>query len=244
MSSWNPWHGCTKISAGCKNCYVYRRDAEFGKDTSVVHKTASFDLPIKKDRHGNYKLQSDGDYVYTCFTSDFFHPAADEWRPLVWSMMKERSDLSFYFVTKRPERFYEGLPSDWGPGYDNVHIVCTCENQYAADKRLPLFLTLPIKHKGIIHEPMLEPINIRPYLEQYHAAIEQVSCGGESGPDARICDYGWVLDMMTQCVQYGVSFHFHQTGSRFKRGNKLYHIERKDQQVQATKADIEFNPIH
>ena len=48
MSGWNPWHGCTKISPGCKNCYVYRRDAEFGKDASVVHKTASFDLPIKK----------------------------------------------------------------------------------------------------------------------------------------------------------------------------------------------------
>ena len=53
MPLWNPWHGCTKCSPGCRNCYVYRRDAEFGKDASVVRKTASFNLPVKKDRHVN-----------------------------------------------------------------------------------------------------------------------------------------------------------------------------------------------
>ena len=57
MSLWNPWHGCTKCSPGCQNCYVYRRDAEFGKDASIVKKTASFNLPVKKDRRGNYKLK-------------------------------------------------------------------------------------------------------------------------------------------------------------------------------------------
>ena len=47
---WNLWHGCTKVSAGCKHCYVYRRDAEFGKDSSIVTKTKAFDLPIRKNR--------------------------------------------------------------------------------------------------------------------------------------------------------------------------------------------------
>ena len=46
MPLWNPWHGCTKCSPGCRNCYVYRRDAEFGKDASIVKKTASFNLPV------------------------------------------------------------------------------------------------------------------------------------------------------------------------------------------------------
>ena len=36
MRVWNPWHGGKKISPGCLNCYVYRRDAEFGKDSSIV----------------------------------------------------------------------------------------------------------------------------------------------------------------------------------------------------------------
>ena len=57
MAVWNPWHGCRKISPGCLNCYVYRRDAEFGKDASVIAKTASFDLPVRRNRKGEYKLQ-------------------------------------------------------------------------------------------------------------------------------------------------------------------------------------------
>ena len=44
---WNPWHGCHKISPGCKNCYVYRQDFNFKKDSSVVTKNADFDLPLR-----------------------------------------------------------------------------------------------------------------------------------------------------------------------------------------------------
>ena len=56
-TTWNLWHGCKKVSAGCQHCYVYRRDAEFGKDSSIVTKTKAFDLPIRKDRKGNYKVK-------------------------------------------------------------------------------------------------------------------------------------------------------------------------------------------
>jgi len=42
---WNLWHGCHKESEGCMRCYVYRRDAEFDKDSNIVHKTASFTKP-------------------------------------------------------------------------------------------------------------------------------------------------------------------------------------------------------
>lgn len=47
-AKWNPWHGCTKLSAGCKYCYVYRQDAMYGTEeaASVCRKTASFDLPL------------------------------------------------------------------------------------------------------------------------------------------------------------------------------------------------------
>ena len=242
MPMWNPWHGCTKISPGCARCYVYRRDAMYGKDASVVKKTAVFNLPVRKNRQGQYKLQPEDGVVFTCFTSDFFHPDADAWRLEAWAMMKERSDLHFFFITKRPNRFFEGLPEDWGDGYENVTICCTCENQYMADKRLPVFLKLPIRHKEIIHEPMLEAINIEKYLEKYGNGIECVSCGGESGDDARVMDYAWVLQTHIQCVKYGVPFSFHQTGTHFRRGGRIYTVPRKDQELQAKKARIDYQP--
>ena len=241
---WNPWHGCTKISAGCRSCYVYRRDAEYGKDASVVHQTKGFRLPVQKYRSGpdkgGYK-HVPGTTFFTCFTSDFFHEAADGWRREAWEMIKERSDCSFYMVTKRPERIRESLPADWGCGYDNVEISCTCENQSMADRRLPLFLELPLPHRSIIHEPMLGRIDIRPYLWKYGATIESVTCGGESGPEARICDYAWILDTHMQCVEYSVPFHFHQTGARLRRGNRIYDIPRERQMEQARKAGLDFD---
>ena len=93
---WNPWHGCHKISPGCKNCYVYRQDFNFKKDSSVVTKNADFDLPLRKKRNGEYKIEN-GKVLYTCFTSDFFLEDADVWRSDAWKIIKEKRFKLFYY---------------------------------------------------------------------------------------------------------------------------------------------------
>ena len=237
-ADWNPWHGCTKISAGCKYCYVYRQDEMYGCEigSNVARKTAAFDLPVKRKRDKSYKLPS-GKVVFTCFTSDFFLKDADEWRPDCWRMIRERSDCMFYFFTKRIDRFADCIPPDWGDGYPNVLIGCTVENLAMADYRLPIFLAAPIKHKIITAAPLLEQINILPYL---NSSIEEVSVGGESGVNARHCHYDWILDIRRQCVEKDVPFRFHQTGAYFVKDGKLYRIMRKYQLSQAHKAGIDF----
>ena len=239
---WNLWHGCTKVSTGCAHCYVYRRDTMHGLDPSIVHKTRAFSLPVQKCRSGSHK----GEYKYpsgttfhTCFSSDFFHPDADGWREEAWGMMHARPDCLFIMITKRPERIGQCLPPDWGDGYGNVEISCTCENQMMADIRLPLFLELPLKHRSITHEPMLGPIDLRKYLAGYGNRIESISVGGESGPDARVCDYSWVLDIRNQCIEYAVPFHYHQTGAKLLKDGRLYIIPRREQHRQAIKAGID-----
>ncbi|MCL2108255.1 MAG: phage Gp37/Gp68 family protein [Oscillospiraceae bacterium] len=232
---WNPWHGCRKISAGCENCYVYRSDAKYERDASAVKKTLNFDLPLKRNRQKQYKIPP-GETVYTCFTSDFLLDEADEWRPAAWEFMRQRSDLNFMFITKRINRLAANLPSDWGAGYDNVIIGCTCENQRCADERLPIFLSLQIKNRCIICEPLLSEIDLSPYLGG--GKIDKVVAGGESGDNARPCDYEWVLKLREQCRLNGVKFWFKQTGYRFVKDGKLYLIERKHQHSQARKAGI------
>ena len=241
MAIWNPWHGCRKVSPGCRNCYVYRRDAEFGKDSSIVTKTSTFDLPLKRDRRKAYKLQPEDGPVYTCMTSDFFIREADEWRPEIWKMIRAREDLNFVIITKRIERFMECIPPDWGRGYENVTVCCTCENQEMADRRLPVFLEMPVRHKETIHEPMLGEIHIEKYLAS--GQIEHVTCGGESGDGARLLDYNWVLSVREQCIAAGVSFYFKQTGAVFQKDGKIYRIARKDQMTQARKAGIDYGGI-
>lgn len=234
MAKWNPWHGCHKYSPGCRHCYVYRSDAAHGKDSSVITKTASFVLPVTKNRAGEYKIPA-GEKVWTCFTSDFFLADADPWRPEAWAMMKERSDLNFLFITKRILRFWECIPEDWGHGYPNVHICCTAENQACVDERIPFFKELPIAHKSIICEPILEQIDLSAYLGDW---VEEVVVGGESGPSARICRYEWVTDLRQQCDQANVPFWFKQTGARFEKDGKLYRVPRKFQHSQARKAGL------
>lgn len=152
-------------------------------------------------------------------------------------MIKLRSDLKFFIITKRIDRFTSCIPSDWGNGYDNVLIACTVENQEMADYRLPVYINAPIKHKAIICSPLLGKIDLSSYLND---KIELVSVGGESGINARICNYDYVLDIRNQCMGKNINFNFHQTGAFLKKDKKIYRILRKFQHSQAKKANIDL----
>ena len=234
MSNWNLWHGCHKISPGCLNCYVYRIDGKFGKtDSYIVKKNADFELPLKKDRHGQYKLRPDDGVVFTCITSDFFIEDADLWRQEAWDMMRIRSDLKFCIITKRITQAESRLPADWGEGYDNVAFACTVENNAMARLRLPVFNAFPAKHKLIFLAPLLEQVELEGHLD----GIEEVSVGGESGPDARPCQWEWIEEIYKVCHESGVPFHIHQLGSLFVKDGREYRLpDRKVQHEQAKKA--------
>jgi protein gp37 len=234
--SWNPWYGCKKKSEGCLNCYVYRHDARYGGDASTIYKVKDFDMPIRKNRKGEYKIPSRS-IIWTCFTSDFFLEEADEWRRDAWKIIRERKDCSFVFLTKRIERFYKGLPIDWYEGWDNVTIGCSCENQARADERIPLLLSFPIKNRQIICAPLLGEIDLSSYLNN---KINSVVVSGESGIEARICDYDWVLKIRDECFKKNITFFYKQTGSKFMKSGKIYKIKVRDQALQARKAKIDF----
>ena len=237
MAMWNPWRGCHKYSEGCRFCYIHKGDARRGVDTNVVTKTDNFFAPIERYKRGEkkeeYKFKS-GETVYLCFSSDFLLPEADGWRDECWDMMRERSDLHFLFLTKRIERFMDCMPDDWGDGYENVTVGCTVENQAESDKRLALFDALPIKHKNIILQPMLEAMDIERHLN----GVELVVVGGESGRNARPLEYAWVLDVREQCLRQGVKFEFRQCGSNFIKDGKLYQLNVRQLMAQARKANI------
>ena len=170
MAMWNAWRGCKKCSAGCLHCYIHKGDFKRKVDTNEIIKTKDFEKPIEKLKNGNYKMKSG--IVYLCFSTDFLIEEADEWRNDCWKMIKERQDCTFLFLTKRIDRFMKCIPADWNNGYDNVVVCCTIENQKNADYKLSIFKDLPIKHKCITAQPLLEKIDIEKYLDN----IELVVC--------------------------------------------------------------------
>lgn len=234
MAVWNPWRGCRKCSDGCLHCYIHKGDAKRKMDTNLVVQTKDFYKPIEKLKNGSYKMKAG--MVFLCFSSDFLIEDADEWRRECWAMMKERQDCTFLFLTKRIERFMECIPDDWGNGYQNVVVCCTVENQKNADRKLAVFQSLPIRHKCITAQPLLEAIDLEGYLED----IELVVVGGESDHYARPLDYDWVLDIREQCIRKRVDFEFRQCGTHFIKDGRRYKLKTKDLCSQARKADINY----
>ncbi len=235
MAMWNPFRGCHKISEGCKNCYIHQGDIKRNIDTNIIEKTNSFYAPIQKKKNGDLKIKS-GSKVYLGFSTDFLLKEADPWRSECFKMMKDRSDLHFIFLTKRIERFSNCIPNDWNDGYDNITVGVSISTQDTADKKLSILKSLPIKHKNIICQPLLEEINIEDYLDD----IELVIVGGEYGQNARPFNYDWVLSLRNQCIKHNVTFEFRQCGTYFIKDNITYKLRYQDLSKQAKKANINF----
>ena len=232
--NWEPWTGCYKISEGCTNCYFYGPHAKrYGHNT--IQKTDKFDWPIRKNAKGEYNIKGNK-ILATCFATDFFLPEADAWREEIWAMIKQRTDIEFLILTKRIDRFPVALPDDWGSGYEHVNIGCTVENQEVADYRLPLFLSYPMKRRFIACAPLLEAIDLTPYLD----GVDHVTVGGETGREARICDYEWVLDLHRQCGEAGKTFWFKNTGSFFRHDGIIERVNPFKQTGRAKQCGIDI----
>lgn len=120
---------------------MYFLDGLRDKDGSEIYRTkAGFRYPLSKDRNGRYKVQS-GEMIRVCMTSDFFLEEADAWRDEAWSIMRQRPDVKFFLLTKRPQRVAQCLPMDWGDGWENVmfnvtFVFCGTGRRFVKDGKL------------------------------------------------------------------------------------------------------------
>lgn len=227
-NTWNPWWGCTKVSPGCENCYMFLDMARFGRDPANVQRTSlhTFNSPLcwqRKAQKG--ELTGRERLVFTCSMSDFFHPDADPWREDAWAIIRKCPDLIFQILTKRPERFKECLPKDWCDGYRNCWLGVTAENQHWADMRIPILIDTPAALRFASMEPLLGPVDFTcasadpdhdtggPY-SMLDCGISWVIAGGESGPKARPCNIEWLRSIRDQCKVSGVACFIKQFGRK------------------------------
>jgi protein gp37 len=171
----NFWIGCQKVSEECKFCYMFRGEARYGRDGSVVRRTgkASFNEALK---------WKEPKRIFTCSMSDFFIEDADDWRADAWDIIRRTPHHTWLILTKRPERIMECLPDDWGDGYPNVWLGTTIGVQ-SSFHRAESLSKIPAKVRFISAEPLLEPIDflvekdgVR-FIDSFHWVI----LGGESG---------------------------------------------------------------
>lgn len=201
-----------KTSPGCRNCFVYKMDQRYGRDTTKIEKgKTTYEL---KD-----KACPPNSLVKLCFSSDFFIEEADAWRDGCWDTIR-RSDCRFVMTTKRPERIKDCVPADWGDGWGYVYISISIENQEMADIRLKAFLDAPVKHREVFCSPLIGPISLGKYLDT--GLIKCVNAGGETAPkkDVRPTEYEWVKNLYLEARERNIEFYFHQSGSMFLKDGK------------------------
>ena len=204
--TWNPWRGCTKISPGCKHCYMFRDQRRFGGNPSVVVRTKTWGQPLKWQRSA--ARRGAVEMVFTCSWSDWFHEAADPWRDEAWLVVRRCPNLIFQILTKRPERIAGRLPADWGEGYPNVWLGTSIENNDYV-WRADVLRRIPAALRFISAEPLLGPL---PDLDL--TGIDWLIVGGESGPDFRPMDKDWVRQLRDRALALGVAFFFKQDAGR------------------------------
>lgn len=168
-----------------------------------------------------------------------------------------RPDVTWQVLTKRAARLRAYLTSRAVPGsfhvrlhailsnadrptstpefpwpLPNVWVGVSCENQAAADERIPDLTAAPAAVRFVSAEPLLGPINLHTAFCKYatcriaNAAqrygpwcepsgeIGWVIVGGESGPGARPCDIDDIQSIVNQCQDARVPVFVKQLGSK------------------------------
>lgn len=234
-ATWNPWRGCSKVSPGCAHCYMFRDQRRYGKDPEVVVRAAdnTFYAPVRAKK---WRELPAGAMVFTCSWSDWFHADADEWRDDAWEVVRQRPDLTWQILTKRPERIADHLPPDWGDGWPNVWLGVSIENRRFVH-RADVLRSVPAAVRFISAEPLLGPLFIHAadnwdgsrwsWPDLYDGeelnldGIDWLIAGGESGSRHRPMRAEWVRDLRDACQDSRTAFFFKQWGGARPGGPAL-----------------------
>lgn len=232
-NTFNPWEGCTKVAPECANCYAAARNRHWGggknwgpgaprRHTSA----ANWELPAK----WNLKAMSAGrrQRVFCASLADFFDHEVDKlgWRDDVWQIIRETPYLDWLILTKRPELIADRLPLDWGMGYSNVWLGTTvgCQDSLF---RLKALLHVPASIHFLSAEPLLEYVDVKPTVRESPFNLDWMIMGGESGSGARVCEIGWIQQMLADCDLMSIKPFVKQLGRSPSLQGKVLNLKDK-----------------
>lgn len=230
--TFNPWIGCTKVSAGCANCYAERQMADrFGwvrwgagqarmrTSPDTWSKVRAWDRNAAIDR--TLGLLSYRPRVFCASLADWLDDEVeDSWRADLMELILETPELDWLLLTKRPDNWQplmrrlnrSALASSWldGVAPPNVWFGVSAENQTWFDLRTAIQAEIPAVLRFVSAEPLLGPIILRDRLPDW------MIVGGESGNDPRPVDPAWIRSLRSQCEFSKVPFLFKQWGGKDK----------------------------
>jgi protein gp37 len=213
-ATWNPVRGCTKISAGCLNCYA-ETFAERWRGTKGHPYEHGFDLRLVEDKLFEPLTWARPRMIFVNSMSDLFHDdVPDAFIGSVFRVMQAASWHVFQVLTKRPTRLaalaqteIQGLTSS-----NNIWLGVSVENKAQGLPRIEHLRSTPASTRFLSIEPLLEDLG-----EIDLRGIDWVIVGGESGLKARAMSPEWVRSIRDQCMANNTRFFFKQWGGKNKK---------------------------
>ena len=216
-ATWNPVTGCTKISAGCDNCYAERFSERF-RGVKGHPFEFGFDLTLRPERVTQPLTWKKPRMIFVNSMSDLFHKEVP--KKFITSVFDSMNDADwhiFQVLTKRSSLmkkfindYYQGRPVP-----EHIWLGTSVEDHTKRSR---------IKHiqdtNASVRFLSIEPL-IGPPGELDLTNIQWVIVGGESGPNARPMELAWARSVRDQCIAQNVPFFFKQWGGyRPKSGGR------------------------
>jgi protein gp37 len=211
-ATWNPVHGCTKVSPGCKNCYAETWSERFRgvKGSAFEH---GFDLELKPKRLREPLKWGRPKIVFVNSMSDLFHDGVpNEYILQVCQVMVDTPRHQYQILTKRSARMRDLLSRpEFQQAAQAEHIWwgVSVEDRWYGLPRIDDLRAAPVRNRMLSIEPLLEDLGQFDLSDMHWAII-----GGESGPHSRELDIRWVESIVEQCRAAGVPVFVKQLGAK------------------------------
>lgn len=223
-STWNPVTGCTKVSAGCDNCYAHtlahgRLAAVYTRRLPIVdtpeNQADPFAVRVWEERLREPAKWKDPRMIFVNSMSDLFHvDVPDAFVRRIFEVMLEVDRHVYQVLTKRPARavrFFDRNLDLFPSGEIPRHIwMGTSVENDRVRYRIAHLRRLPAAVRFLSCEPLIGPLDLNGFLDGMHWVI----AGGESGIGYRRMDLSWPVAIQAACEANGVAFFFKQWGGR------------------------------
>lgn len=202
--TWNPVTGCSKVSAGCANCYAKGIIDRYRG--SCIRYRNGFDPTFHPDLLSVPTKWRKPRFVFVGSMSDVFHPAFDKHIHEILSVIEAHPQHVFVILTKRPKRMAHYLSGPRSKKLTNLIAGVSVENNAVLHRVEDLKLLPENICKVISAEPLLETLTHLPSL----AGIDWVIAGSESGSRRRPSPRKAFRDLRDLCIDAGVPFYLKQ----------------------------------
>jgi protein gp37 len=209
--TWNPVVGCSKVSAGCRNCYAESLALRYGwTPLPWAERNAELNVTLMPQRLDGPRHWKAPARVFVNSMSDLFHRLVPiSYIDQVYDVMADTPRHTYQVLTKRPERQRDYMVDRVGAGMDdavpgNVWLGTSVEDHRVVD-RIEQLKATPAAVRFLSVEPMIGPLG-----DVDLAGIHWVIVGGESGPKRRPFDHAWARAVRDATLAAGAAFFMKQ----------------------------------